>query len=57
MFTKKWSGDELYILFNDDTFTLNFDRRGKICEELMECRKHYKNTVIQYLVKPEHQQF
>ncbi|MCR5834080.1 MAG: radical SAM protein [Selenomonadaceae bacterium] len=40
-YLKKWRDGELYILFTDDTFTLNVDRVKKICEGLAELRKEY----------------
>ena len=40
-YLKVWNGGELYILFTDDTFTLNGERVKKICEGLIERRKHY----------------
>ena len=44
VYLKNWSGDEAYILFTDDTFTLNFERLKKICEGLIERRKKYNFT-------------
>lgn len=41
VYLKNWRGDETYIVFSDDTFTLNFDRLKKICVGFMERRKHY----------------
>lgn len=38
-FLKIWDGDELYIFFTDDTFTLNAERVKKICNGLAERRK------------------
>lgn len=35
------STEEIYILFTDDTFTLNVERVKKICAGLAELRKHY----------------
>jgi len=40
-YIENWRGDELYILFTDDTFTLNFERLKKICDGLIERRKHF----------------
>ena len=40
-FLKNWDDDELYILFTDDTFTLNTERVKKICDGLAERRKNY----------------
>ena len=40
-FLEHWDDDELYILFTDDTFTLNSQRVKKICEGLAERRKKY----------------
>lgn len=40
-YLKNYRGEELYILFSDDTFTLNFERLKKICEGLIERRKNY----------------
>lgn len=65
-YLKVYNGDELYILFTDDTFTLNPARMQKLCEGLHErqkirpfkffCEGHihtiYKNPeMIRYLVK------
>ena len=44
VYLNNWRGDEPYILFTDDTFTLNFERLRKICEGLMERRKKYNFT-------------
>ena len=44
VYLKNWTGDDPYILFTDDTFTLSFERLKKICEGLMERRKHYNFT-------------
>lgn len=44
VYLKNWRDDETYIVFSDDTFTLNFDRLKKICIGLMERRKHYNFT-------------
>lgn len=42
-YLKNWdSKDELYILFTDDTFTLNTERVKKICAGLAERRKNYR---------------
>ena len=38
-FLKNWDGDELYIFFTDDTFTLNSGRVKAICTGLAERRK------------------
>ena len=38
-YLKIWDGDELYILFTDDTFTLNSGRVKAICDGLAERRK------------------
>ncbi len=38
-FLKSWGGDELYIFFTDDTFTLNSGRVKAICDGLFERRK------------------
>ena len=65
-YLKVYDGDELYILFTDDTFTLNTERMKKLCDGLHErqktrpfkffCEGHihtiYKNPeMIRYLVK------
>ncbi|MBR4151620.1 MAG: radical SAM protein [Selenomonadaceae bacterium] len=41
-FLSNWDDDELYIMFTDDTFTLNSERVKNICEGLAERRKKYK---------------
>ena len=40
-YLKNWHSEELYILFADDTFTLNFERLKKICDGIKERRKHF----------------
>ena len=40
-FLKHWDDDELYIMFTDDTFTLNTDRVKKICDGLIKRRENY----------------
>lgn len=41
-FLEHWNDDELYIMFTDDTFTLNSERVKKICDGLAARRKKYK---------------
>lgn len=42
-YLKSWgTEDELYIMFTDDTFTLNTERVKKICAGLAERRKNYR---------------
>ena len=40
-YLEKWRGQELYILFTDDTFTLDKNRLHKICNGLAERKKEY----------------
>ena len=41
-YLEKWnSGDEIYILFTDDTFTLSIERVKRICAGLAERRKNH----------------
>lgn len=40
-YLKEWRGDEIYILFTDDTFTLDKNRLHKICSELAKRKKKY----------------
>ncbi len=41
IYLEKYYGQDSYILFNDDTFTLNTERVKKICDGLAERRKKY----------------
>jgi radical SAM superfamily enzyme YgiQ (UPF0313 family) len=41
-FLSHWDDDELYIMFTDDTFTLNSERVKSICDGLAARRKKYK---------------
>ena len=41
VYLEKWHGDELYIFFTDDTFTLNLERLKKICIGIAERRKKF----------------
>lgn len=41
VYLKNWRDDETYIVFSDDTFTLNFDRLKKFFVGLSERQKHY----------------
>ena len=43
IYLKKYDGEEdLYFLFNDDTFTLSTERLKNICEGLAELKKKYE---------------
>lgn len=41
-YLEKWNGDDLTILFTDDTFTLDLTRVKEICVGLAERRKSYR---------------